>query len=343
MDDVGVCAGKIAASRPLGIPMNSFCKRFAALVVCACAAIPAAAQTFPTRPVRIIVPYAPGGAVDTVARTVGGKLSEFWGQTVVIENRPGGAANIGTELAARAVPDGYTLLMGTTANGVNLHVISKMSHNFERDFAPISLLDTFYNVLIVHPSSPAQSVKDLIALAKAKPNELNYGSSGIASSNHFSGELFNLLAGIQMLHVPYKDANVAMADLLAARLNAYYPSVSGALPHIKAGRVRALGVTGSRRSVAAPDIPTIAEAGLPGYELEPWHGILAPAGTPKPIITKIHGDVVKALKAPEIRSRLLGVGIDNVIGSTPDELAKFIRAETAKYGKLVKAAGVPKQ
>jgi len=305
-------------------------------------AAPAIAQTFPTRPVRIIVPYAPGGAVDTVARTVGGKLGETWGQTVVIENRPGGAANIGTELAARAVPDGYTLLMGTTANGVNLHLM-KLSYNFERDFAPISLLDTFFNVLIVPPGLPAQSVKELIALAKAKPNELNYGSSGVASSNHFSGELFNLLAGVQMQHVPYKDANVAMADTLSARLSVYYPSVQGALPHVKSGKVRALGVTGSKRSVAAPQIPTIAEAGLPGYVLEPWHGILAPAGTPKALIAKINKDVVAALNAPEIRSRLLAVGIDNIIGSSPEELARFIKAEMAKYGKLVKAAGIQMQ
>ena len=305
--------------------------------------LPASAQTFPNRPVRIIVPYAPGGAVDTVTRTVGGKLSEIWGQPVVIENRPGGAANIGTELAARAAPDGYTLLMGTTANGVNLHLISRMSHNFERDFAPISLLDTFCNVLLVHPSFPAQSVKELIALAKSKPGELTYGSSGVASSNHFSGELFNLLAGVQMLHVPYKDANVTMTDLVAGRLSVYYPSLSGSLAHMQSGKVRALGVTSSKRSPAAPQVPTIAEAGVPGYELAPWHGILAPAGTPKPIITKIHGDVVKALAAPEVRSRLLGVGIDNIIGSTPEQLARFIRAETEKYGKLVKAAGLQKQ
>jgi tripartite-type tricarboxylate transporter receptor subunit TctC len=301
--------------------------------------VTAAAQTFPSRPVRIIVPYAAGGAVDTVARAVSGKLSDTWGQPVVIENRPGGAANIGTELAARSAADGHTLLMGTTANGVNLHLM-KLAYDFERDFAPISLLDTFYNVLIVPPALQAQSVKELIALAKAKPSELNYGSSGVASSNHFSGELFNLLAGVQMQHVPYKDANVAMADLLSGRVNVYYPSVSGALPHIKSGKVRALGVTGSKRSVAAPEIPTIAEAGLPGYVLEPWHGMLAPAGTPKPVIARINKDVVAALKAPEVGSRLLGVGIDNIIGSSPEELARFIRAEIQKYGKLVKAAGI---
>ena len=299
-------------------------------------------QAFPMRPVRIIVPYAAGGAVDTVARAVGGKLSDTWEQAVVIENRPGGAANIGTELAARSAADGHTLLMGTTANGVNLHLM-KLSYDFERDFAPISLLDTFYNVLIVPPALQAQSVKELIALAKARPNELNYGSSGVGSSNHFSGELFNLLAGVQMQHVPYKDANVTMADLLSGRLNVYYPSVSGALPHIKSGKVRALGVTGSKRSVAAPQIPTIAEAGLPGYVLEPWHGILAPAGTPKPVIARINKDVVAALKASDVHLRLLGVGIDNIIGSSPEELARFIRAEIQKYEKLVKAAGIKQQ
>jgi tripartite-type tricarboxylate transporter receptor subunit TctC len=316
--------------------------RLVVAVVACFVCVATAAQTFPTRAVRIIVPYAAGGAVDTVARAVGGKLSETWGQAVVIENRPGGAANIGTELAARSVADGYTLLMGTTANGVNLHLM-KLPYDFERDFAPISLLDTFYNVLIVPSGLQAQSVKELIALAKAKPNELNYGSSGVASSNHFSGELFNLLAGVQMQHVPYKDANVAMADLLSARLSVYYPSVSGALPHIKSGKVRALGVTGSKRSVAAPQIPTIAEAGLPDYVLEPWHGILAPAGTPKALIARINKDVVTALNAPEVRSRLLGLGIDNIIGSSPEELTRFIRAEIQKYGKLVKAAAIKQQ
>ena len=172
---------------------------------------------------------------------------------------------------------------------------------------------------------------------------MNYGSSGVASSNHFSGELLNLLVGVQMQHVPYKDANVVMADLLSGRLNVYYPSVSGALPHIKSGKVRALGVTGSKRSVAAPQIPTIAEAGVPGYVLEPWHGILAPVATPKPVIVRINKDVVAALKAPDVQSRLLGVGIDNIIGSSPEELARFIRAEIQKYGKLVKAAGIKQQ
>jgi len=299
-------------------------------------------QAFPNRPVRIIVPYAPSGSVDTVARTIAGRLSDTWGQTVVIENRPGGAANIGTELAARAAPDGYTLLMGTTANGVNLHLM-KLSYDFERDFAPVSLTDTFYNVLIVPQSLPVQSVKDFIALAKTKPGELTYGSSGVASSNHLSGELFNLLAGVQMLHVPYKDANVALADVTAGRVTAYYPGVAGTLPHIKAGRVRALGVTGAKRSVAAPQIPTIAEAGLPGYVLEPWHGVLAPAGTPKAVVTKINRDTVAALRVPEVHSRLIALGIDNVIGSTPEELARFIRAEIQKYGKLVKAAGIKQQ
>jgi tripartite-type tricarboxylate transporter receptor subunit TctC len=311
-------------------------------IVCWFVSAVASAQAFPTRPVRIIVPYAAGGAVDTVARTVGSRLSDTWAQTVVIENRPGGAANIGTELAARSAPDGYTLLMGTTANSVNLHMM-KLSYDFERDFAPISLFDTFYNVLVVPPALPAQSVKELIAMAKTRPNEFNYGSSGVASSNHFSGELFNLLAGVQMQHVPYKDANIAMADLLAGRMNVYYPSVSGALPHIKSGRVRALGVTGSRRSVAAPQIPTIAEAGLPGYVLEPWHGVLAPAGTPKALIARINKDAVAALNAPEVRSRLLGLGIDNIIASSPEDLARFIREEIQKYGKLVKAAGIKQQ
>ena len=317
--------------------------RLALLLVSALAAATVGAQNFPTRPVRNIVPYAAGGAVDTVARTVSSKLSDMWGQTVVIENRPGGAANIGTDLAARAAPDGYTLLMGTTANGVNLHLMSKMSHNFIRDFTPISLVDTFYNILVVNSELPAKSVKELLALARAKPGQLNYGSAGVASSNHFSGELFNLLAGVKIQHVPYKDAGVALSDLIGGRLDMVFPSVAGSLAHLQSGRLRGLGVTGPRRSAAVPQVPTIAEAGVPGYELTPWHALLAPAGTPKPIITKLHADVVKALAAPDIRTKLVSQGIDNIVGSTPDELAQFIKVETAKYEKLVTAAGLKKE
>jgi tripartite-type tricarboxylate transporter receptor subunit TctC len=314
-----------------------------ALAAIGASAFDAAAQAFPVRPVRMIVPYAPGGSVDTVARTLGEKLGETWGQSVVIDNRPGGAANIGTEVAARAVPDGHTLLLGTTANGVNLHLIEKMSHNFIRDFAPISLLDTFYNVLVVNAAFPAKSVKELIAMAKAKPGQLTYASSGVASSNHFSGELFALLAGIQIEHIPYKAAPVALTDLLAGRVSMYFPGLVSSLPHIESGKLRALGVTGRKRSVSAPQVPTIEEAGLAGYELAPWHALLAPAGTPKPVIDKVHRDVVKALAIPAVRQKLVGAGIDNIIGSTPAELAAFIRAETEKYGKLVKAAGLKKE
>ena len=217
------------------------------LAAAAVGSFEAVSQTYPTRPVRIVVPYAPGGSVDTVARTLGDKLGETWGQTVVVDNRPGGAANIGTEVAARAAADGHTLLMGTTANGVNLHLIEKMSHNFVRDFAPISLLDTFYNVLVVNAAYPARSVKELIALAKAKPGELTYASSGVASSNHFSGELFALLAGIQLQHIPYKAAPVALTDLLAGRVSMYFPGLVSSLPHIESGKLRALGVTGRKR------------------------------------------------------------------------------------------------
>jgi tripartite-type tricarboxylate transporter receptor subunit TctC len=226
---------------------------------------------------------------------------------------------------------------------VNLHLIDKMSHNFIRDFAPISLLDTFYNVLVVNAAYPAKNVKELIALAKAKPGELTYASSGVGSSNHFSGVLFALLAGIQIEHIPYKAAPVALTDLLAGRVDMYFPGLVSSLPHIESGKLRALGVTGRKRSVSAPQVPTIEEAGLKGYELTPWHGLLAPAGTPRPVIDKIHGDVVKALQVPAVRRKLVGAGIDNIIGSTPAELAAFIRTETEKYGRLVKAAGLKKE
>lgn len=303
----------------------------------------ALAQKYPERPVRIIVPYAPGGSVDTVARTLAQKLAETWSQSVIVENRPGGGANIGTDSVAKATPDGYTLLMGTTANTVNVHMMEKMSHHFIRDFAPISLLDTFYNVLVVNASAPSQTLKDLIELARAKPGLLTYASSGVGSSNHFSGELFRMLAHVDIVHVPYKAAPVALTDLLGNRVDMYFPGIVSSLPHIQTGKLRALGVTGSRRAASAPQIPTIAEAGLPGYELEPWHGLLAPVGTPAAIITKVNRDTVAALKLPEIRDRLIAAGVDNIIGSPPAELAAFIKRETEKYGKLVKAAGLAKQ
>lgn len=298
---------------------------------------------FPSRPVRIIVPYAPGGSVDTVARALAQRLAETWNQSVVVENRPGGGANIGTDLVAKATPDGYTLLMGTTANTVNVHLMEKLAHDFVRDFAPISLLDTFFNVLVVPATSPAKSLKDLLDLARTKPGRLTYASSGVGSSNHFSGVLLDMLARVETVHVPYKSAPVALTDTLSGRVDMYYPGIVSSLPHIQSGKLRALGVTGSRRSASAPQIPTLAEAGVPGYELEPWHGMLAPAGTPSGIIERIHRDAVAAIKLPEVRDRLIAAGVDNIIGSTPAELAAFVRRETEKYGKLVKAAGIAKQ
>lgn len=306
--------------------------------------VAAAAPTpYPERPVRFVVPYAPGGSVDTVARTLGQKLSDAWGQSVIVDNRPGGGANIGTEIVQRAIPDGYTLLLGTTANTVNVHLMKNLMHNFIRDFAPISLLDTFYNVLAINASSPAKSLRELIDLVKSRPGKLTYASSGIGSSNHFSGELFKLMANIEIVHVPYKAAPVALTDLLAGRVDIYFPGIVSSLPLIRSGKLRALGVTGPRRSATVPDIPTIAEAGLPGYELTPWHGLLAPTGTPPDLIAKINRDVVATLALSEVRGKLVATGIDNVIGSSPAELAEFIKRETEKYGKLAQVAGLTKK
>ncbi len=298
---------------------------------------------FPERPVRFVVPYAPGGSVDTVARTIAHRLVEVWGYNVVVDNRPGGGANIGTEIVARAPADGYTLLLGTTANTVNVHLMENMAHNFVRDFAPISLLDTFYNVLVISPATPAKNLRELIDLARSRPGKMTYASSGIGSSNHFSGELFNLLAKLDNVHVPYKAAPMALTDTLSGRVDMYFPGIVSSLPLIQSGKLRALGVTGPRRSLTAPQIPTIAEAGLPGYELTPWHGLLAPAGTPGPVVARIHKEVAAALAIPEIRNRLIAAGIDNIVGSNPAELAAFIRTETEKYGRLVKAAGLQRQ
>ncbi len=307
------------------------------------AASVATAQGFPSRPVRIVVPYAAGGPVDGVARTVGQKLSDLWGQTVIVDNRPGGAANIGTDVAAKAAPDGHTILMGTTANGINLHLFSNMPYVFIRDFAPVCLLDTFANVLIAPPGMPAKSIKELIALAKAKPGQLSYATGGVASSGHFSGELQKLMAGIEIEHIPYKVTSVALTDVIGGRVPLMFTGLLATIPHMDAGRIRGLGVTSAQRSPSAPQLPTIAEAGVPGYELVPWHGMLVPAGTPKEVIIKLNADIVKVLAMPDVRASLQTQGIDTVIGSSPAQLAAFIRNETDKYGKLVKAIGLKKE
>jgi tripartite-type tricarboxylate transporter receptor subunit TctC len=297
------------------------------------------AQTYPSRTVRLVVPYVPGGGVDFVGRTLSQKLSESWGHQVIVDNRPGGGTNIGSELVARAAPDGYTLLVGGVPNTANMSLYQKPSYDVVRDFTPVILLDTAPNVLAVHPSVPAKSVKELIALAKSRPGALTYASAGIGSSNHLSGELFRVMAGVDIIHVPYKGGGAAVVDLVAGQVTMYFGTTPSTMPHVRSGRVRALGVTTAKRTPAAPGVPTIAEAGLPGYEQSAWHGLLAPAGTPQAVVAKLHADVLRVLRLPDVLERFAGQGFD-VIGSSPSELAAFIKQDVAKYAKLVKTAGI---
>lgn len=296
-------------------------------------------QAYPARPVRFIVPYVPGGGVDFVGRIVAQKLSETWAYPVVVENRPGGGTNIGSELVARSAPDGYTLLIGGVPNTANMTLFKKVPYDVVRDFAPVTRMTTAPNLLVVHPSVPAKSVKELIALAKSRRGELTYASAGIGSSNHLSGELFRIMAGVDILHVPYKGGGAAVTDLLAGQVSMYFSTTPSSMPFVRAGRLRALAITSARRSPIVPDVPTIAESGLPGFEQSAWHGLFAPAGTPQAVVGKLHDEAVRVLRLPEITERLAAQGVD-VVASSPAEFAAFIKQDVAKYAKLVKTAGI---
>ena len=303
------------------------------------AAFNAQAQLYPTRAIRIIAPYVPGGGVDFVARTVAGKLTEVIGQQVIVENRPGGGTNIGSELVVRAAPDGYTLLLGGVPNTANMTLFKKLPYDVVKDFAPVVQTTIAPNILAVHPSVPVRTVKDLIALAKARRGELTFASAGIGSSNHLSGEMFRIMAGLDIIHVPYKGGGAAVTDLLAGQVSMYFGTTPSTVPFVRTGRLRALAVTGAQRSRAAPDIPTMSEAALPGFEQSAWHGILAPAGTPPAVIHKLNGDIVRLLRLPEIIERMAAQGVEP-IGNSPAEFAAFIKQDVAKYEKLVKSAGI---
>ncbi len=301
----------------------------------------AQAQTsaYPTRPIRAVVPLAPGGGTDTVARLVAAKMSEQLGQQMVIDNRGGGGGIVGTDLVAKATPDGYTLLMGSiTTNAVNPVLYKKLPYDHIRDFAAISMIGTVPNVLVVHASLPVKSVKEFLAYAKANPGKVSYGSSGVGSATHLSMALISSMTGVSMLHVPYKGAGAAVADVLGGQLQALCSSLAGLLPHIKSGRVRALGVTTSKRNPQLPDVPTLAESGMAGYEVTIWYGWFAPAKTPVAIVARLNTETVKALNSNDLKDRLTLQGLD-VGSSTADELTAFVKAETVKWAKVVKESG----
>ncbi len=303
------------------------------------AGVAAAAERYPQRPVRLIVAFAAGGSADVVARVIGQKLSESIGQQVVIDNRPGAGGNLSAEIAARAAPDGYTLYMSSASLVVNVSLYRKVAYDPVRDFAPVTLLASAQNVLVAHPSVPARNVKDLIALARKTPGRINYASTGSGTSGHLAMELFRSMAGIDMTHVPYKAVGQAQVDLLAGQVSLWFPTIPGALPHIKAGKMIALAVSGAKRSPALPDVPTVAEAALPGFEASTWYPILAPAKTPAAIVDQLNRQLVAIVTAPQVREQLLQAGVEP-IGSSPQALADHIRVELAKWAKVVQVSGV---
>ena len=297
------------------------------------------AQSYPARPIRMIVAYPPGGGTDIVGRMMGQKLGENLGQTVVVDNRGGATGNIGTEIAARATADGYTLLMGNVApNAINVSLFKKLPFDPVKDFAPVSLVAVTPNILVVQPSSPVKTVKDLIALAKSKPGTLNFPSAGVGSSSHLAGEMLKSMAGIDMVHVPYKGGGPALVALLSGQVQLMFATLPAAMPHVKSGKLRPVAVTTSHRSQALPELPTIAESGVPGYEAATWYGLLAPAGTPKAIVDRLHAEIVKIL-ATDTRQRLAAQGFEPA-GTTPAEFAGYIKSEIVKWGKVIKDAGI---
>ena len=295
-------------------------------------------QNYPNRPIRLVVAAAPGGGPDAVARLFAPKLGELLGQPVVVDNRAGANALIGADVVAKSPADGYTLLFGTGQHTTNPSLIKKMPHDIVKDFAPVSLVLQAAYFLVVHPSIPARSVKEFIAFAKAKPNQLNFGSGGVGSTNHLSGELLKTMAGIEIVHVPYKGISLALADLMGGHLDLLFPALASGLPYHRSGRLRGLGVTSPRRHPSAPEVPTIAET-VPTYESRSWYGVLAPAGTSREIVTRLNGAFVTLTNTPEMKHALIALGTDPET-NTPEEFARFIRDEVARSARVVKAAGV---
>jgi len=313
--------------------------RIAVLALALGAAAGAGAQTYPSQPIKMIVPFTAGGTTDILARTIGQKLAEAWRQPVIVENKPGAGGNIGADAVAKAKPDGYTILMGTIGTqSINASLYAKMPYDAAKDFAPVTLVAMVPNVLVVNPGVPAKSVAELIALAKAKPGQLNFASSSTGGSPHLSGEMFKQMTGADIVHVPYKGSAPAITDLLGGQVSLMFDNLPSALPQVKAGKLRALGVTSARRSQAAPEIPTIAESGVPGYEVDSWFGILAPAGTPKEVVGKLNAEIARILQMPDVRQRLQEQGAEPV-GGTPEQFADHIRKETVKWARVVKASG----
>jgi tripartite-type tricarboxylate transporter receptor subunit TctC len=309
----------------------------------ACAAGDAHAQNaagaYPVRPIRLIVPYAPGGASDATGRILGQKMGELLGQQFVIDNRPGAAGSIGREIAAKATPDGYTLLIADSPHTINVHVLRHVPYDPIKDFTPITLLASAPQTFIVNPAFPAKTVREFIALAQANPGKYNFGSGGRGSITFLTGELFKLAAHVNVVHVPYKSIGLATADVIAGHVQAAFPTAPGVVPHCRAGRLRCLAVTGTKRAPALPDVPTFEESGVSGMNVANWFGLFGPAGLAKPIVAKIHATAIAALHAPDVEAKLTSLSLD-IKTDTPDQFLAYLRSELERWGKVVKAAGI---
>ena len=307
----------------------------AALLVCATAL----AQGFPTRSIRVVVPFPPGGGTDVVARAVAPAMSEILGQPIIVENRAGAGGNIGTEAVARSAPDGYTLLVASAATAINNTLAKNLSWEVSKDFAPIVLLVINQSLLVAHPSVPASNVKELVALAKSKPGQVSYGSYGNGSSAHLVGELFKMMAGVDLLHVPYKGAAPAVNDLLGGQVNLVFADVAAVLPHVKSGRLKPLGIGSTRRFDGLPDVPTISEAGVPGFEGGGFLGLVAPAGTPSAVIAALNAAAVKSLAVPQVRERLVALATVPM-GGSPEQFGQHLRTEVDKWARVIRAGNI---
>ena len=297
------------------------------------------AQSYPSKSIRYVVPYAPGGSTDIVARVLALKLSEAMGQQVVVDNRPGAGGAIGADIVAKSPPDGYTMVTAVTSiMAINQFLYRKLPYDPEKDFAPVTQVGSLPLILVIHPSLPAKNVREFIAIAKAKPGQLNYGSSGVGTATHMTTELFKAMAGVDLVHIPYKGSGQVMGDVIGGQLALIFDQIVSSLPHVQGGKLRMLAITSAKRFTSLPDLPTIAESGVPGYESISWAGVAVPAGTPKEIVARLHAEIVKVLAMPDIRERFLRDGIET-IGSTPEQFSEHIRRERIKWAKVVKDSG----
>jgi len=303
----------------------------------AAATLPAAAQQYPDRPIRLVVPYAPGGGTDLTSRLIALRLTESFKQQVIVDNRAGGASNIGAEITARSAPDGYTMMMAGISFSINVSIFSKLGYDPIKDFDPVSLVATVPLIVVVHPSVPATNIKELIALARAKPGTLNYASGGAGTANHIAGELFKYMTGTDIVHVPYKGGGPALADVVGGQVQLLFNTMTSTVGFMNSGKLRALAVTGKRRSPGVPNLPTVAEAGVPGYDVGAWFGIVVPRGTQRAIVNKLNSEIVRITRLPEAREQFAAQGAE-AIGSTPEEFAQHLRVEIDKWAKVAKAA-----